>query len=87
MSEARQFSPAEQRAEEERLFIADLRAQVDQLRRERDEALMRRDGAVAEAASIRLLALKDLPERAEYLLGQRRQAMAWAMMTPVPPRR
>ncbi len=87
MSEARQFSPAEVEAELARQFIADLRAQVDQLRRERDEALTRRDAAVAESTSIRLLALKDLPERAEYLLGQRHQAMQWAMMAPTPARR
>lgn len=80
--DARTFSPAEEETERWRQFFVSMRSEVEDLRRERDQALMAKDAASAEAAQLRLLALERLPEIAEALRAQRKQAWDWAVMMP-----
>lgn len=82
----RTFSEAEQDAEAERQFVAKLQSDLDQLRRERDEALRRRDAVLAEACNLRILALSGLPDLAMGLARQRADARHWAMSMPRPRR-
>lgn len=80
----RVFSPAEEETEHWRQFLVALRSEVEDMRRQRDQALLAKDAALAEAAQLRLLSLERLPEIAEALRAKRRQAEQWAAMMPRP---
>lgn len=78
----RVFSAAEEETERWRQFLVSMRSEIEDLRRQRDQALLAKDAALAEAAQLRLLALERLPEIAEALRAQRKQAWDWAAMMP-----